>query len=302
MKKYSFLLVAAMLACNILFAQVGVNDDGSSNDPSAMLDIKSSNKGMLIPRMTASQIATIANPANGLLVFCTSDNRIYLFVDPPGVWKDLSFGTEEIIHVFTCGDSMPINHLVSNQVAPDNKAVTYGTVTNIPGEPTKCWITSNLGSSHQATAKNDATEESAGWYWRFNRKQGFSHTGSIITPAWSYLYINENSNWTAAEDPCRLELGSNWRIPTEVEWINVDYNGNWDNWNGPWDSDLKIHAAGLIYDGSSGALQNRGTYGYYWSSNQAGATAAIWLWFYSTFCIMNADSKSFGIPTRCVRE
>ena len=33
------------------------------------------------------------------------------------------------------------------------KTVAYGTVTNIPGEPSKCWITSNLGSDHRGNSR-----------------------------------------------------------------------------------------------------------------------------------------------------
>ena len=63
-----------------------------------------------------------------------------------------------------CGESFTIVHLTSEGVAPVNKSVTYGTATNITGNPGKCWITSNLGASHPATAFDDATEESAGGY------------------------------------------------------------------------------------------------------------------------------------------
>ena len=58
---------------------------------------------------------------------------------------------------WSCGNTLPVNH-VAGSVAPVDKTVTYGTVTNIPGETSKCWITSNLGADHQATAVNDATE------------------------------------------------------------------------------------------------------------------------------------------------
>jgi uncharacterized protein (TIGR02145 family) len=60
----------------------------------------------------------------------------------------------------TCGSPITINH-VAGVVAPVTKTVTYGTVTNIPGETSKCWITSNLGASQQATAVSDAAEASA---------------------------------------------------------------------------------------------------------------------------------------------
>ena len=49
-------LTASLLSLSITsFAQnVGVNADGSTADASAMLDIKSTTKGVLIPRMTES--------------------------------------------------------------------------------------------------------------------------------------------------------------------------------------------------------------------------------------------------------
>lgn len=60
-------------------AQVAVSTDGSSADASAMLEVKSTDKGMLIPRMTSTQRENISNPANGLLVFVTSDNSFYYY-------------------------------------------------------------------------------------------------------------------------------------------------------------------------------------------------------------------------------
>ncbi len=77
--------------------------------------------------------------------------------------------TQTTLACFPCGDSITVNH-TAGVVAPVSKTVTYHTVTNIPGELSKCWINSNLGADHQAIAVNDAAEASAGWYWQFNRK------------------------------------------------------------------------------------------------------------------------------------
>ncbi|MBK7214956.1 MAG: putative metal-binding motif-containing protein [Bacteroidales bacterium] len=57
---------------SISYAQVSVNTDGSSPDNSAMLDIKSDSKGLLIPRMTTSQRDMVSSPAIGLLIYNTS--------------------------------------------------------------------------------------------------------------------------------------------------------------------------------------------------------------------------------------
>jgi len=43
----------------------------SSPNASAALDISSSNKGVLLPRMTSSEMNAIASPATGLLLFCS---------------------------------------------------------------------------------------------------------------------------------------------------------------------------------------------------------------------------------------
>jgi len=193
---------------------------------------------------------------------------------------------------------------VAGAVAPVNKTVTYGTVTNIPGETSKCWITSNLGADHQATAKNDATEASAGWYWQFNRKQGYKHTGSLRTPNTTWISsINENSDWIPANDPCALELGAGWRIPSGTEWTNVHASGNWTNWNGPWNSALKLHAAGYIAY-QDGSLQERGISGSYWSHSQTPTenTRGNAVLFTSAWCYVFDEYKAGGFTLRCIKE
>src|SRR5665647_1005005 len=71
MKKIYLIIVILLLNRSILFSQVAINADGSAADNSAMLDVKSTSKGLLPPRMTHAQINAIANPADGLLVYCT---------------------------------------------------------------------------------------------------------------------------------------------------------------------------------------------------------------------------------------
>ena len=54
------------------YSQVAINTDGSDPDPSAMLDVKSATKGVLIPRVTLNDINTpdpVTNPHEGLLIY-----------------------------------------------------------------------------------------------------------------------------------------------------------------------------------------------------------------------------------------
>jgi hypothetical protein len=73
----NLLLLIFLLIEMIAHAQVAINTDGSLPDNSAMLDVKSTAKGMLVPRMTAAQRDAIVSPATGLLIFCTDNNQYF---------------------------------------------------------------------------------------------------------------------------------------------------------------------------------------------------------------------------------
>jgi len=288
---------------NLLYLKSGgrIGIGTSTPDNSALLDMTSTTKGFLPPRMTQAQISAISSPADGLIVYCITDGKFYAFVASANTWKEILFGSSLIAPPFSCGNTITKNH-IEGPVSPVNKTVTYGTVTNIPGESTKCWITSNLGADHQATAVNDATEESAGWYWQFNKQQGYKHTGSARTPNTTWLQsIDENSDWLTANDPCALLLGNGWRIPTLTEWTNVNASGGWTNWDGPWNSALKMHAAGELFY-SDGSLLYRGSYGNYWSSSQYDNIYGKYLFFSSSYCGMLNRYKTVGYSLRCLRD
>ncbi|MBP6871416.1 MAG: hypothetical protein KBC43_05370 [Bacteroidales bacterium] len=274
----------------------------STPDPSAVMDVNSNTKGLLLPRLTEAEIAAISNPADGLIVYNTTDGKFYAFILNQGSWKELSFGTEIIPpDNFVCGYSLSVNHVAGN-VAPVSKSVIYGTVTNVPGEPTKCWTTSNLGADHQATAANDATEASAGWYWQFNRRQGYKHDGTTRTPNTTWIWpLNENSDWLLTDDPCYLELGVNWRLPTATEWINVEATGGWTNYFGPWNSLLKLHAAGRL-DPTNGSLAARGSEAGYRGRIQNNTGDAKVLFMTSSSCYILDAYKADGFNIRCIRE
>ncbi len=86
MKRTLFILTLLIFNFSfpIINAQVGINSDNTDPDASAMLDVKSTNKGLLIPRMGSPELFAISNPANGLLVFNTSTNSFWYFKN--GVW------------------------------------------------------------------------------------------------------------------------------------------------------------------------------------------------------------------------
>jgi len=373
------LLVFLMFFTSGLYAQLAINTDAASPDNSAMLDVKSTSKGLLLPRMTFFQRNAIINPATGLIVICTNckaDATEAVSIYLGGQWQNIAWtcdvplsplkGTHQqtnsqitwnwssvpiadgyrwhtsdnfaaatemgtattrietgltqgtnytryvwaynacgnsepvVLHgqALTCGSSFTRIH-TAGTVAPVNKTVTYGTVTNIPGETSKCWITRNLGASQQATAVDDASEASAGWYWQFNRTQGYKAEGGFsITPDWNSDLIFENTDWLPANDPCVHLLGTAWRIPTRTEWENVEAAGNWTNWNGPFSSGLHMHAAGRILS----YLDNRGVEGYYWSSIHTASDLGFYNYFSSTISTTGTVQMYWTLSVRCLKD
>ena len=69
--KTIFLLLIFLTGIH-LQAQVGINSEGASPNPSAMLDVQSTTKGFLPPRMSNAQLQAIPSPPDGLIVFCTN--------------------------------------------------------------------------------------------------------------------------------------------------------------------------------------------------------------------------------------
>src|SRR5687768_3603115 len=143
MKKNGLLSAACLLLCLFANSQnLAINTDGSAADANAILDVKSSNKGILIPRMSTAQRLTI--PATkGLLVY---DSTTHAFWYNTGAeWKTLStssalssgdawlingnFGTTAQQYVGT-NDNVPLSFRVkgdlSGRLDPHQRNTSFG--------------------------------------------------------------------------------------------------------------------------------------------------------------------------------
>ena len=66
--KKSLPILCILLIQQIVFSQnVGINSTGATPDASAILDVGSTTKGMLTPRMKTTQRTAIIAPAKGLV-------------------------------------------------------------------------------------------------------------------------------------------------------------------------------------------------------------------------------------------
>lgn len=79
-----YLKIAATTICTFLatssFSQaLSINTTSAVGDSSAILDVSSSTKGLLIPRMTSVQKNAIVRPATGLLIYQTDGSSGFYY-------------------------------------------------------------------------------------------------------------------------------------------------------------------------------------------------------------------------------
>ena len=213
-----------------------------------------------------------------------------------------------------CPETITVHH-AAGDISPETVTITYPVVETTLGSAgndiKQCWLAQNLGATTQAGSATDPGDAAAGWYWQFNRKQGYAintngtpttTTDDVRTPNTAWISsIDENSDWTLANDPCRLLLGGGWRLPTNTEWTNADSKDSWGNYGDSFGSVLKLHTTGFL-SLTTGELINRGAYGYCWSSSTNDSTSGYYLNINNSNVGMFSNKKTSGFPVRCLSD
>jgi uncharacterized protein (TIGR02145 family) len=171
------------------------------------------------------------------------------------------------------------------------------------------WATRNV----DAPGTFATTPESAGMFYQWNRKVGWSSTDPMVNTNGGTTWDDSTpsgTEWEAANDPCP----AGWRVPSLEEiksLLNTTYVSNkWTTYlvvNGRMFTDkttgasLFLPAAGYRSNGG-GTLYGTGTFGLYLSSTQSGSLNAYHLDFRSDYAGWLSSSRSFGFSVRCVKE
>ncbi len=89
-------ILSLMLLCFISMKSNAQNVGIGTSTPntSALLDITSTTKGLLAPRMTTVQMNAITSPAAGLMIYNTTDSSYYS--KRPGGWQKISYGDDNV--------------------------------------------------------------------------------------------------------------------------------------------------------------------------------------------------------------
>lgn len=136
--KNVLLAFAALSFIGITQAQVGIGTPTPA--VSALLDITSTNKGILIPRMLSGQRIVIPSPTEGLLVYQT-DAPIGFYYYKAGVWTNLFTPSVELSYATVAGGTTLANAGVIPGTAAvieisDNAVVGAGATASLPASAT----------------------------------------------------------------------------------------------------------------------------------------------------------------------
>lgn len=180
------LIVLCISYLSISYSQnVGIGTN--SPNPSAQLDVSSTSKGFLPPRLTISQRDAIINPAIGLVVYCTDCDELEVYNGT--TWKNMT----------------------------GNAACVMPSLPSITICKQK-WMSKNLDVDHyrdgspipQITDPSEWTNLKTGaWCWYNNDSATYAQT-------YGRLY-----NWYAVNDDRGL-APAGWHVPTFDEWNTLD--------------------------------------------------------------------------------
>ena len=79
-------MIMLFIAATIAQAQVGIGT--FTPDPSAIFELKASNRGLLMPRTSTTSRLSITNPAKGLLLYDTTASSFWFYQDT--AWANVS--------------------------------------------------------------------------------------------------------------------------------------------------------------------------------------------------------------------
>ncbi|KKP38047.1 MAG: hypothetical protein UR28_C0024G0002 [Candidatus Peregrinibacteria bacterium GW2011_GWF2_33_10] len=148
-------LLLFLLATQITFAQVAINEDDTDANAKAALDVKSTTKGVLLPNLSQTERDNLVSPATGLIIYnrtvgyfnyyngtkwCRIERTLVLdpAVNPTTTANDVGVGigisdpdNSAILHVNANNKGVLIPRMASLVTAPPTGLILYNTSTNI---------------------------------------------------------------------------------------------------------------------------------------------------------------------------
>jgi len=299
-RKFKFILITTLLLISITLSSysqgVGINEDGSTPDVSAILDVKSSVKGILIPRLSLVEIMAMPNLSNSLIVFNTSDNKFYTYIQANNEWKEIAYGAGTISGPFSCGYT-----LVDSRDGKSYSTVQIGT---------QCWMAENLNIGTMINGSSSQTDNSS-----IEKYCYIDNLSNCDTYGGLYQWDEMMQYVTTEGSQGICPIG--WHLPSDTEWTTLtDYLGDplvvggklkeagTSHWSNPNTGATNISGFTGIPSGyKTGGFAQMGTETDLWSSTEINGSAKTRILRYNSSLVLGQDYPKYaGFSVRCVMD
>ena len=205
-KLYTTLCICLLVTIEITNGQVAINTSGTAPNGSAMLDVSSTNKGILIPTLALSNIiaaAPVSSPATGLLIWnsnaaATGGTGIGFYYWDGLVWQSIltntkgwkltgNSGTNPGTHFIGTTDNQPLilraNNLIAGKVDDNLHNVFLGIKAGLNTSPSPA-----LDAMYNTFVGDSAglSNTTGGFNSFFGKEAGFANTTAIANSFYGY--------------------------------------------------------------------------------------------------------------------
>ena len=198
--KQIFTFLAVVLLTATTYAQVGVGT--TTPGASSALDITSTTKGLLIPRMTETQRDAISSPATGLMIYQT-DGTVGFYYYNGSSWAEVA-ATSKTYSVNTFYAEL------GGYVIEVNSDGTHGLVVAMQDQGTSKWYEANDLLSN---ASNHDTNGAKFKDWRLPTKRELNLMYAVYSNG-NGASLNANYYWSSTE------------LDNDNAWIQSFFDGN----------------------------------------------------------------------------
>lgn len=241
---YSIFLIFSIFCLSVspAFGQQGIGTGETPPHESAVLELRSTTKALLLPRLTSTQANAITDPAAGLVVY-NSTNKCLSYYDG-STFNDIvasltpsQKGSSYTAHyngggagsattvTYTSGESFSTNTTCANRLISVRGCGGYYTVTGVSGTVYnlveingQCWIAQNM----QEVPSQFSTQPT----WINSTDNGFwgnNSDGGTTANANGLLY-----QWSAAMNGSTTERNqgicpTGFHIPSDCEWMYLEH-------------------------------------------------------------------------------
>jgi len=303
---FKLFLIFNLVFCFKVFAQniTITDDDAYTPDDAAILDVISTSKGVLLPRLTDEQRNAMNNVPLGMLIFNTTDSALQVFIDTS--WYSMSMGTPEFVPISDYDGNIYQTIVIGNQE----------------------WMAENLRTTHYAdgTALVDGTgidpildDYTTKYYFAYEDNESNVNTyGRLYT--WAAAMngvISSETNPSGVQGVCP----DGWHLPSNSEWTELFvYLGgesvaggkmkeigttNWNSPNTGATDESGFTALPGGYMNLMSAFFDLGNYAYFWSATESSIGGA-WreaLYYDNSEATLNDNNiKSSGFSVRCTKD